>query len=218
MKKWIMKKLGIKEQKSIAEEWSELGKVASEGFIEGLKTGIPTKTKAVFTDDLFVDKADTKENVHDVRTTHDTFDSVKYAVEAMNNSRWYTPGVKDPDGPDTDEPFEPKTFHYEPRDNHTIIEPLIESFTETVWDQQEKVLASGKYEHPVHKDNHSAMGWVDHQMSEFADALVYHECLKQTIDDVFNAVRLAQIANQEGMTKEMVDEYLQYALERLRKG
>lgn len=75
------------------------------------------------------------------------------------------------------------------RDRHTIINPLLDEFKETVWEQQMKVLSAGKYEHPIHKDNHTSLEWLDHQMSEMADALVYHQCLKQTINDVIDILR-----------------------------
>lgn len=98
------------------------------------------------------------------------------------------------------------------RDNHTIIDPLLKEFKDVTWAQQDKVLASGKYPHPIHKDNHTALEWMDHQMSEFADALVYHQCLKQTIADAVELIRLAYGNSNDPQ----VDGYLLEALERLR--
>lgn len=94
------------------------------------------------------------------------------------------------------------------RDDHTIIDPLIQEFTDTVWAQQKKVLASGKYPHPIHKDNHTALEWIDHQMSEFADALVYHECLKQTIQDVKYLVHMASIKSDDPEVNAILDDIL----------
>jgi hypothetical protein len=104
------------------------------------------------------------------------------------------------------------------RDNHTIIDPLLKEFKDVTWAQQEKVLASGKYPHPIHKDNHTALEWMDHQMSEFADALVYRECLKQTIQDVANLIEQAQEWNQEDRAdkSDIVNAILHDALKRLR--
>jgi hypothetical protein len=100
------------------------------------------------------------------------------------------------------------------RDDHTVIDPLLKTIEGTVWDQQAKVLASGKYPHPIHKDNHTAVEWMDHQMSEFADALVYHECLKQTIREVYELIDYAFQKSKD----DQVDALLIQALNRLKRG
>jgi hypothetical protein len=98
--------------------------------------------------------------------------------------------------------------------SHTVIDPLLKEFEETVWHQQEKVLASGKYSNPIHKDNHTALEWMDHQMSEFADALVYHQCLKQTIMDVQKIIADSRVMITQGKYTDAYD-HLRIALERL---
>jgi hypothetical protein len=105
------------------------------------------------------------------------------------------------------------------RDNHTIINPLLKEVDQVIWNQQEKVLRSGKYPHPIHKDNHTALEWMDHQMSEFADALVYRECLKQTIDDVIYLINQAKDFNMNhnrSDRQDIVNAILGDALKRLR--
>lgn len=104
------------------------------------------------------------------------------------------------------------------RDNHDVIGPLIGDLTETMWAQQEKVLASGKYEHPVHPSNCTMNQWMRHQMEEMADALIYHECMVQTMEEVKEEIRLARILNMQqvkSITRDRVDIRLAKVLERL---
>lgn len=145
MRKWIKRKLGIRDQHKLFDEMGQ----------------------AILKD---VDKADTLGNVHNVR------------------------------------------------DNHEVIEPLIEDLTETMWAQQEKVLQAGKYEHPVHPSNCNAAQWMRHQMEEMADALIYHECMIQTIEEVREEIKQARILNMQqvkSITRDRIDIRLSAALSRL---
>lgn len=72
----------------------------------------------------------------------------------------------------------------EQRTNEQVVDSVIANTERVVRSQQEKVLASGKYEHPVHPENHTLKEWVGHQREELADTLVYLECIDQTNDEV----------------------------------
>lgn len=105
------------------------------------------------------------------------------------------------------------------RSNEGVIDAMILGFSEIVRHQQEKVLKSGKYEHPVHPLNHTAMEWVFHQREEIADAMVYQETLKQTIEEVVELIQKAKAINDAGMggtsEKQAVTHLLDKALSRL---
>lgn len=220
---WIKKKLGIK---SPSEEFvrmhdtetlfgaQELDQETREELFETVEASNNLQK-------VFGISADQAEHVIKVgknagqKNTMDAVDAIRHALE---HTKW---GVDKSDMSTVSTDQIGKHFEYVPRDNHTIIDPLIEEFTETVWDQQEKVLASGKYPHPIHRANHTALEWIGHQGQEFADAMVYRECLKQTIHDVIDLVELAQKINQEQIATpgtHLIDQTLRDALERLGKG
>lgn len=204
IKSWIRKRMGLQ---SYSEAWAETGEMTARGFAEGLSHCINDVTRE---DDERMDEITRgMEQVAGIIRDHQE-DGQKEGVDKTDTSK---------NVHDVRTKVDHTNWGKSSRDNHTIIDPLFESFERTVWDQQEKVLASGKYEHPVHRSNHTAVEWSDHQMDEFADALVYHQALRQTIDEAIKTVELAQRLNQAQVpsnTRDRVDVLLRTALDRLR--
>lgn len=235
MKKWIMKKLGIVNH---AKESARIGQAIGEGIRIGVGKQRTIDDPVMMARIKSISKAtdiDKEELIKQVATLNEvmgmdhseSLDALLHGIDipgmtteqaingALENTTWSL------DKTDMSTTSRDKVDHTNwgksisaSRDNHTIIDPMIQDIEKTVWDQQEKVLRSGKYEHPIHKDNHSALEWIDHQGQEFADAMVYRECLKQTISDVIEHINQAK-----SKTKNIeVHRELVHALERMERG
>lgn len=232
MKKWIKRMLGIRSE---CERHAEIGQWMAQGFADGLEKGMDksdmSTLSTIYGQDCPFCEGTGITYFGQGLDEHHICGMCRGSGKEIPSSRAYLkidPGVlaqlkeqaKDAGQIISDklkDTMWAKTeteqmIGHPKRDNHTIIDPMIKEFTSVVWAQQEKVLASGKYEHPIHKDNFPALGWIDHQMAEFADGMVYHECLKQTIQDAIDLIEKAY----KKSTDEELDEYLVDALIRLR--
>lgn len=217
MKNWIKKKLGIE---SHAKDQARISEEVAQAFLEGFENGMNKVDKLEHKWPCpFCDGTGSTSYGPGLHENHmcgvckgtgreyresDAIDILKDVLKDVDK----TDSVHDVQGVKNER-------------NHTIIDPLLHEFESIVWGQQEKVLRSGKYENPIHRSNHTAMEWMDHQMSEFADALVYRECLKQTIEEVIQAIQMAERLNRAqspSNTRDRVSHYLCSALERLGKG
>lgn len=65
-----------------------------------------------------------------------------------------------------------------------IVEGTIQETERVIRNQQAKVLASGKYERPVHRSNHTMDEWINHQREELADSLIYLQCIDETHQEI----------------------------------
>jgi hypothetical protein len=210
-REWAREKVGIKNPAK------EMGKAVADGFTEGIKKKLEIKSPSEEFIRMMGDQSIKDTTAFGTQTVEASARVQKAFGISTDQAIELIQMAKDAGMDKTDM----STLSTPTKDNHTIIDPLLNEIGQVVWDQQEKVLRSGKYEHPIHRTNHTAMEWMDHQMSEFADALVYRECLKQTIEEVAQAITLARSLNQaqeHSATRDRVDHYLGSALDRLGKG